>query len=133
MVGQYIKDSVLVNQEFNARYINLGTSKTIDEIGKNPLKKVGAYFKIVASSFQQLLFFKPDIVYLALTAKGIGFYKDVAIAFLAKLFGAKLVLHFYNKGVSENQDRFFDHFLYKILFCRQKQHRKKYKQELYFF
>lgn len=116
MVGQYIKDSVLVNQAFDARYINLGTSKTIDEIGKNPLKKVGAYLTIVASSFQQLLFFKPDVVYLAITAKGIGFYKDVVIAFMAKLFGVKLVLHFHNKGVSENQDRFFDHFLYKILF-----------------
>jgi glycosyltransferase involved in cell wall biosynthesis len=116
MVGQYIKDSLLVNQAFDARYVNLGTSRTIDEIGKNPLKKVGAYLKIVASTFKELLFFKPNVVYLAITAKGIGFYKDVVVAFLAKLFGAKLVLHFHNKGVSENQDRFFDHFLYKILF-----------------
>lgn len=116
MVGQYIKDSVLVNQEFDGRYINLGTSKTIDEIGKNPLKKVGAYLTIVVSTFKQLFFFKPDVVYLAITAKGIGFYKDVVIAFLAKLFGVSLVLHFHNKGVSENQDRFLDNLLYKILF-----------------
>ncbi len=116
MVGQYIKDSLLVNQEFDARYINLGTSKTIDEIGKNPLKKVGSYLKIMGNTFQQLFSFKPDVVYLAITAKGIGFYKDVVIAFLAKLFGVPLVLHFHNKGVSENQDRFFDNLLYKILF-----------------
>lgn len=116
MVGQYIKDSLLVNQEFDARYINLGTSKTIDEIGKNPLKKVGAYLKIVGTSLQQLLFFKPDVVYLAMTAKGIGFYKDVVIAFLAKLFGVSLVLHFHNKGVNENQDRFLDDLFYKVLF-----------------
>lgn len=38
------------------------------------------------------------------------------IAFLAKLFGISLVLHFHNKGVSKNQDRFLDHLLYKILF-----------------
>lgn len=116
MVGQYIKDSLLVNQEFDARYINLGTSKTIDEIGKNPLKKVGSYLTIVVSAFKQLFFFKPDVVYLAITAKGIGFYKDIVIAFLAKLFGVSLVLHFHNKGVSENQDRFLDNLLYKILF-----------------
>lgn len=116
MVGQYIKDSFLVNEEFDARYINLGTSQTIDEIGKNPIKKVGSYLKIIGNTFYHLLFFKPDLVYLAITAKGIGFYKDVVIAFLVKLFGVPLVLHFHNKGVSENQDRFFDNLLYKILF-----------------
>jgi glycosyltransferase involved in cell wall biosynthesis len=116
MVGQYIKESLLINQEFNTRYINLGTSKTIDEIGKNPLKKVSVYLKIVGSILKQLLFFKPDVVYLAITAKGIGFYKDVVIAFLTKLFRVPLVLHFHNKGVSENQERFFDNLLYQILF-----------------
>lgn len=116
MVGQYIKDSLPVNQAFDARYINLGTSRTIDEIGKNPLKKVGAYLGIMGSTFKQLLFFKPDVLYLAITAKGIGFYKDVVIAFLAKLFGVPLVLHFHNKGVSDHQDRFLDHLLYEMLF-----------------
>lgn len=116
MVGQYIKDSLLVNQEFDARYINLGTSKSINEIGKNPLKKVGAYLKIMSNTLKQILFFKPDVVYLAITAKGIGFYKDVVIAFMVKLFGVPLVLHFHNKGVSDNQDRFFDNWLYKVLF-----------------
>lgn len=116
MVGQYIRDSLNINQEFDTRYINLGTSKTIDEIGKNPLKKVGSYLKILGSTFHHLLFFKPDLVYLAITAKGIGFYKDVVIAFLVKLFSVPLVLHFHNKGVSENQDRFFDDLLYKVVF-----------------
>ena len=41
MVGQYIKDSkVVINTSFDAQYINLSTSKTIDEIGKNPLLKL---------------------------------------------------------------------------------------------
>jgi glycosyltransferase involved in cell wall biosynthesis len=116
MMGQYIKDSLPINQEFDTRYINLGTSKAIDEIGKNPMKKVGTYLKIIGSTFKQLSFFKPDVVCLAITAKGIGFYKDIVVAFLVKLFGVPLVLHFHNKGVSENQDRFFDNLFYKNLF-----------------
>lgn len=116
MMGQYIKDSSLINQEFDAHYINLGTSKSISEIGKNPMKKVRTYLAIMGGVVKELLFFKPDLVYLAITAKGIGFYKDVIIAFLAKLFCVPLVLHFHNKGVSDNQDRFVDHLLYKILF-----------------
>ena len=40
MVGQYIKDSKVVDNAFDARFINLSTSLTIDEIGKNPIVKV---------------------------------------------------------------------------------------------
>ncbi len=116
MVGKYIKDSKLINQVVETNYINLGTSKTIDEIGKNPLGKIRAYVHIVFKTLKSLLFFKPDIVYLAITAKGIGFYKDSLIALLVKLFGVKLVLHFHNKGVVVAQDKFVDNLLYKRVF-----------------
>ena len=39
MVGKYIKDSKNINTSFDAQYINLSTSKTVDEIGKNPFIK----------------------------------------------------------------------------------------------
>jgi glycosyltransferase involved in cell wall biosynthesis len=116
MVGKYIKDSDLLNDKFESKYINLTTSKTVDEIGKNPVVKVSRYFKIVLRTVVELLTFKPDIVYLAITAKGIGFYKDLPIALFVKLFSKKLVLHYHNKGVSERQHKFFDHLLYRTLF-----------------
>ena len=99
MVGQYIKDSKVVDNAFDARFINLSTSLTIDEIGKNPIVKVSRYFKIVFKLMKYLLGFKPETVYLAITAKGVGFYKDLPLALLVKLFGKKLVLHYHNKGV----------------------------------
>ena len=64
----------------------------------------------------KLINFNPDIVYLAITAKDVGFYKDFPIVVLAKLFGKKLVLHYHNKGVCINQHNFFDDLLYRILF-----------------
>ena len=120
MVGQYIKDSKLVENAFDTRFINLSTSLTIDEIGKNPIIKISRYFKIVFKIIWYLLSFKPETVYLAITAKGVGFYKDFPIALLVKLFGKKLVLHHHNKGVSKHQHRFIDHWLYKILFKNSK-------------
>ena len=42
MVGQYIKDSKIINTSFVAQYINLSTSKTVDEIGKYPILKIGS-------------------------------------------------------------------------------------------
>ena len=34
VVGGYIKESKLINDEFECRYINMGTSISIDQIGK---------------------------------------------------------------------------------------------------
>ena len=116
MVGGYIKDSISINSEFNTRYINLGTSKSIDAIGKKPFHKIIGYLKIIIRTIKQLVFFKPDIVYLAMTARGIGFYKDVVIAFMVKIFRVQLVVHFHNKGVCVNQHKKMDTILYQLVF-----------------
>jgi glycosyltransferase involved in cell wall biosynthesis len=116
MVGQFIKESAKINQPFNARYINLGTSRSVNDIGRNPLRKVFGYLSILFSTLRQLLFRRPALVYMTLTAKGMGFYKDAIISLLAKWFGVPLVLHFHNKGVSNRQDHSLDHFFYKKIF-----------------
>lgn len=116
MVGQYIYDSRIINKTFSTRFINLGTSNSVNEIGKNPLLKIKRYLKILASFIFQLINFKPDLIYLAINAKGIGFYKDLPIAIIAKLFSKKLVLHYHNKGVNTRQSNFFDNKLNKLLF-----------------
>ena len=116
MIGKYIKDSYAINSVFKSTYINLSTSKTINEIGKNPLIKIIKYLNILFKVIFGLLKFNPDIVYLAITAKGLGFYKDFPIAMLAKLSGKKLILHYHNKGVILRQHKLLDHMLYRILF-----------------
>jgi glycosyltransferase involved in cell wall biosynthesis len=116
MVGQYIKDSEIINTSFETHYINLSTSKTVDEIGKKPFVKVSRYVKILFQVIISLIKHNPKIVYLAITAKGVGFYKDFPIVLLTTLFNKKLVLHYHNKGVRKNQHRPFDNLLYHILF-----------------
>jgi glycosyltransferase involved in cell wall biosynthesis len=116
MVGQYIKDSKVVKNTFDAKFINLSTSLTIDEIGKKPFLKVSRYFKILLQVIISLIKGNPGVIYLAISAKGVGFYKDYPIALLAKLFRKKLVLHYHNKGVKTRQQNFFDDLLYRILF-----------------
>lgn len=116
VVGQCIKESFNINQSFECRYINLTTSHTIDEIGKRPFGKIGRYFYILWQVLTQLILFKPNLCYLAITAKGIGFYKDSFIVFLVKLFRVKLVYHFHNKGVKINQDKWLDNLIYRMVF-----------------
>lgn len=116
LVGEFINKSTLINTTFNCRFINLGTSKLIDEIGKNGFQKWIRYVSIILRTINQLIVFKPDIVYLAMTAKGIAFYKDMILVFLVKLFDIQLVVHLHNKGVSVNENKTLHNFLYKCVF-----------------
>lgn len=120
MVGKYIMESRLINENFDTRYINLGTSSSVDEIGKGGLKKLIKYLKILLQTLTQIIFYKPNLAYIAMTAKGGAFYKDVLIAFLLKAFRIPLVIHFHNKGVSVNQEKKIDNFLYQKVFKNSK-------------
>ncbi len=116
MVGQYIRESEEINSAFECRYINLGTSERVDEIGKGGLKKWMRFFAIFWQTLKNLINFRPQLVYFTLTASGVGFYKDAMIVLLAKLFRKKVVFHFHNKGVQNRQDRWLDNLLYRLAF-----------------
>jgi glycosyltransferase involved in cell wall biosynthesis len=116
VVGESIKNSPVINEAFECNYINLGTSRTVDEIGKKPLIKTLRYFSILWQVLVQLIRFKPQLCYLAITAKGTAFFKDVFVVFLVKLFGVKLIYHFHNKGIASVQHKPLYHFMYKRVF-----------------
>lgn len=116
LVGKQIKDSEQINGEFIGRFLNLSTSRSIQEIGTSGITKIVRYFSLILSFVKLILFFRPDLVYITLNAKGVGFYKDSIFAIVALLFRKKVVYHFHNKGVRDRQDKFFDNILYRILF-----------------
>ena len=100
MVSQYIKDSKLVNELHDCDFVNLSTSRRMDEIGKGGIKKllrfIGAYFAV----FFKLLTRHYDLCYLAITCHDKGFLKDAPFVLLCKLFGRKVLIHQHNKGMS---------------------------------
>ncbi|MCM8568759.1 glycosyltransferase family 4 protein [Gramella jeungdoensis] len=116
MVGDYIRKSDLINEGFNTRYINLGTSRDINEIGDVGILKWLRYFKILFKTFYQTIFFRPDLTYFTLNSNGVGFYKDALVAIVAKLGEGKLVYHFHNKGIQKREAKSFDNFLYRKVF-----------------
>ena len=105
MVSQYIKDSELIRGEFDCDFVNLSTSRRMDEIGKGGAKKLlrfaGSFFLL----FYKLLVHRYDLCYLAITCHGVGFLKDVPFVLLCKLFGRRIVIHQHNKGMSGCIDR----------------------------
>lgn len=116
LVGSYIQKSTIINEKFKTAYINIGTSISISEIGKKHISKVIIFFKLLYLLVKTLNTLKPNLVYIAITSKGIGFYKDLFFVLITKLLGYKIVYHFHNKGVSVNQNNIIDNFLYKWAF-----------------
>lgn len=116
IVGQKIKDSKLINNSFQTRYINLLISRTVDESGKTKISKL---LRFITSWFKLLFVLmndKPNLCYFALTATGNGFYKDVTLVFLLKLFRVKIVFHLHNKGIKKNETSKINNVLYRYVF-----------------
>lgn len=109
VVSEQIRNSKVLNDAFEGDYVNLGTSRKMDEIGRsgvwlNMLKLwrfAGALFK----TFWLLLTHHYDLCYCAITCHGTGFLKDAPFVLLCKLFGRKIVIHQHNKGMSKDVER----------------------------
>lgn len=105
MVSQYIKDCKELQDEFQCDFVNLSTSRNIDEIGKRSIMKyvrfIGTYFITI----WKLLTHRYALCYLAITCHGMGFLKDAPFVLLCKLFCRKVVIHQHNKGMSKCVDK----------------------------
>jgi glycosyltransferase involved in cell wall biosynthesis len=120
LVGQYIKESRLINSSFNARYINLGTSTAVEEIGRGGIKKGWRYLKIVAQTSWQGITWRPDLVYITLSSHGAGLLKDSLVVAICRLLRLPHVFHFHNKGVKNNSKNSIAKRIYPFVFKKAK-------------
>lgn len=115
VVSQQIRDSVLINDEFDCDFVNMSTSRSMSEIGQSsPLvlfKKLARFFESYFCSLLYLIRHRYSLCYLAIVCNGIGFLKDAPFVLLCKMFGCRIVIHLHNKGVNG----FVDRPIYKTL------------------
>jgi glycosyltransferase involved in cell wall biosynthesis len=116
MVGKYIQESKAINKSFECDYINLSTSKELNEIGKGGLSKITSIASLQWKVWKILRRKSFDLCYMTLTAQGAGFYKDLLIVSILKLFGIKIVYHFHNKGIAIAQKNKLSDLLYQFVF-----------------
>lgn len=100
MVSQQIKDSEIINNVFDCDFVNLSTSRKMDEIQKFSVIKIFRLLGIYFNVFFHLLFHHYDLCYCAIACFGSPFLKDAPIVLLCKLFGRKVLIHQHNKGMS---------------------------------
>lgn len=116
MVGKYIHDSKLINNEFDCHYINLTTAKSLQDIGKGGIRKLWKFIKLLIHIIYKVHKLKPQLVYVTPNACGGAFYKDFVVVSLLKAMGSKVVAHYHNKGVKTRQDSWLDDKLYRHFF-----------------
>jgi glycosyltransferase involved in cell wall biosynthesis len=116
LVGGLIKSSNKINEQFQSEFINLSASNHLTEIGKFNFHKLYRIFKVQCSVFKKLIFNHYELCYITLTSNGLGFYKDVCIVALVKLFRVKIVYHSHNKGVSKQSKNKLNDFLFSFVF-----------------
>lgn len=99
MMTDYVRNSKRLNDAVTMDWVNLSTSRSIEEIGKMSLRKItrfaGSYFSVLG----KLLTRKYDGCYLAVTCHGTGFLKDFPFIMMCKMFGRKVIIHQHNKGM----------------------------------
>lgn len=100
MVSQYIKDSKLIQGEFECDFVNLSTSRNIDEIGNKSYIKYVRLLKAFIKTFVKLLRHRYSLCCLSIKCHHIGFLKDAPFVLLCKLFRRRIVLLQHNKGMS---------------------------------
>ncbi|GGP01714.1 glycosyl transferase [Cloacibacterium rupense] len=116
MVGQWIKESKIINNNFNARYLNLLASKSVDESGKISVGKLLGMIGLILNLIKEIIIHRPQQVYFALTTTGFAFYRDCVLVFLIKLFRINIIYHLHNKGVKKASESPINHWLYQKVF-----------------
>lgn len=109
MVSMQIKNSTKINEAFDVDWVNLGTSRSMAEIGKHSyalyarkaFRFLGSYFKML----WKLLTHRYDLTYLAITCHDIGFLKDCPFVLTARLLSKKYAIHQHNRGMAPYVNR----------------------------
>ncbi|HHV87124.1 MAG TPA: glycosyltransferase [Petrimonas sp.] len=116
IVGEFVKESLLINNSFHGRYINLLMSRSVNETGKTSLIKLFRFVTIWFELFGKLIYRRPNLCYYALSTTGAAFYKDCLMVGLLRLFQIRTIYHLHNKGVRQNQNKKINNLLYRFVF-----------------
>jgi len=109
LVSQMIQESSIINHHYKTDYINISTSRKINEIGKfgivSLVRKTYYLCYALLKTLTKLLFNRYDLCYLAITCHGLGFIKDSIFVFLCKLFRRSIIIHQHNKGMKNDMNK----------------------------
>ena len=117
VVNQSIMKSELIIKNYHLDYVDISTSKNINEIDGFKFKKIFIFLKSFLITFMKLILFKPDTVYFSVSLFGLGFFKDSFYIILCKIFQCKIICHLHRSGLTKKiYHKKIIKFYYKFIF-----------------
>ena len=114
IMNLYVKNSKIINTEFDVSFINYNFTKSVSDIGQISIFKLIRFIKIIFKLIFVLITKRPDLVYFPIVPFGISFFRDSIIVFILKIFRIKILFHLHGKGISEHYKK--TKFLYDFVF-----------------
>lgn len=102
-------------ENFSLDSVAINTAKRQDAIGRVRLDKVFNFIKIMIEVLKKLIRNRYHLCYFSLTPTGIGFYKDMILVVILKVFRVKMLYHLHGKGISLRRS-VLEKMLYKLCF-----------------
>jgi glycosyltransferase involved in cell wall biosynthesis len=104
-VGDFIKSSEKLKDEFDCRFIKIKSSDTIGDIGKVNFKKIWFVIELFFKILFIVLVFRPNKIYFTASIRGVAFYRDFLLSNIWKIYklfkNCEVYYHYHTKGVSE--------------------------------
>lgn len=104
-VGDFIKSSEKLKDEFDCRFIKIKSSDTIGDIGKINFKKIYFVLELFFKILFTILVFRPDKIYFTASIKGVAFYRDLLFSNIWKIYklftSCEVFYHYHTKGIKE--------------------------------
>jgi len=97
-INNEIYKSKAIKKNFSTVFLNSSPSKKFEEIEKFSFNKILNFIFILIKLIFNIIKFNPDLTYFCPSPRGIGFYKDLIVIFILKLFRTKLVFHLHGVG-----------------------------------
>ena len=104
-VGDFIKESKLLKDNFECRFIKIKSSYNISDIGKINIKKLYYVAELFIKVLWFLIIFRPDKIYFTANIKSVAFYRDLVLSILWKTYrrirNCDIYYHYHIKGVDD--------------------------------
>lgn len=104
-VGDFIKSSEKLKDEFHCKFIKIKSSDTLEDIGKMNFKKIYLLVELFFNILFTIFIFRPEKIYFTASTKGFAFYRDVLLSGIWKFYklfvSCEVFYHYHTKGVKE--------------------------------
>jgi glycosyltransferase involved in cell wall biosynthesis len=102
-VGDFIKSSEKLQNEFDCKFIKIKSSDTIGDIGKVNFKKIYFVIELFLKILFTVLIFRPDKIYFTASIRGVAFYRDLLLSSIWKVYKlfkkCEVFYHYHTKGI----------------------------------